>query len=172
MKYVVRTSPNPNREELKWAMKFTVRMRDRYRCQECGGPGLDIAHIQSRAERPDLAFEPSNARILCRPCHVTADHQAGHRPSGRPVGLPHTPATLAKMRAAWKRRQQEPEFEDNREQLGRRTTAQWDRQGRKPERDCESCGGILTRDQLSRDNRFCSATCGYSYRTGKPRAGW
>lgn len=29
----------------------------------------DVDHIQTRASRPDLVFDESNLRILCRKCH-------------------------------------------------------------------------------------------------------
>lgn len=50
--------------------------RDSYTCVECGdkcGPGNKVElhpdHIKPLSERPDLAFEISNGRTLCKPCH-------------------------------------------------------------------------------------------------------
>jgi hypothetical protein len=169
MAYVVKLSDNPGREELKWAMRFTVRMRDNYTCQGCGTPGRDVAHILSRADRPDLEFDPDNARVLCRPCHVAADHKAGHRPSGRPIGLKHKPETIAKMREAQREIANRPEV---RAERSKRAKALWDRQGRYPERDCENCGQPLDRILLSRKQRFCGTVCRYAFQTGKPRSGW
>ena len=169
MSYIVRISDKPNREELKWAMKFTVRMRDDYTCQVCGNAGLDVAHMQSRHERPDLEFEPTNARVLCRGCHLKVDHENGHRPSGRPVGFRHTDDTRAKMSRSQKAIANQPEV---REARSERVKAQWDKQGRFPERDCENCGKPLERVLLSRRQRFCGTECRYDFQRGKPRSGW
>lgn len=169
MKYVVRISSNPNREELKWAMKFTVRMRDDYTCQNCGQPGKDIAHVLSRADRPDLEFEPSNARVLCRRCHLRADHANGHRPSGRPFGHMLSEETKAKIGASNARVKADPEW---RRQASERGREQWDARGRKPPRDCEHCEAPLSQKKLSANARFCGAACSYAFRKGKPRAGW
>ena len=45
-------------------------------CENCGVENLveakDVHHILPLRERPDLAFEPSNLKALCEPCHVAA----------------------------------------------------------------------------------------------------
>ncbi|MGK2287233.1 HNH endonuclease [Pedomonas sp. V897] len=48
-------------------------------------PVLEVDHIISVAERPDLRLEPSNLRVLCRPCHSrrTARDQGFARPGLR-----------------------------------------------------------------------------------------
>ncbi len=38
-------------------------------CVECNGPANEVDHIESRRERPDLAFDESNLRALCKSCH-------------------------------------------------------------------------------------------------------
>lgn len=45
--------------------------RDDYTCQMCGlrGTYLEADHIKPWAYFPDLRFEISNGRTLCRPCH-------------------------------------------------------------------------------------------------------
>jgi len=50
---------------------ITVLRRDECACQNCGSTlHLDVAHILSRAQRPDLATDPRNAVTLCRKCHL------------------------------------------------------------------------------------------------------
>lgn len=57
-----------------WRLK--VLARDNYTCQICGIRSIkgqrivfDVDHIKSWAKHPDLRFELSNGRTLCRPCH-------------------------------------------------------------------------------------------------------
>lgn len=49
----------------------SVFERDDFTCQECGvrGTYLEADHIKPWAYFPDLRFELSNGRTLCRPCH-------------------------------------------------------------------------------------------------------
>ena len=48
-----------------------VFQRDDFTCQMCGirGTYLEADHIKPWAFFPDLRFELSNGRTLCRPCH-------------------------------------------------------------------------------------------------------
>ena len=61
-----------------------VKARDQYRCVVCHrGPEhrviiLDVDHIIEWTKRPDLAFEPTNLRTLCRTCHNRKTH--GRKP--------------------------------------------------------------------------------------------
>jgi 5-methylcytosine-specific restriction endonuclease McrA len=44
--------------------------RSRTVCEECGSDlATECHHVIPVLERPDLAFEPSNVRRLCRRCH-------------------------------------------------------------------------------------------------------
>ena len=52
-----------------------VLERDAYRCQECGGPGNEVAHVvplgmgRSRYEALQKLNDASNLRVLCGRCH-------------------------------------------------------------------------------------------------------
>jgi len=55
-----------------------VLERDRYKCVRCGaskqdGAKLEVDHIKSQAERPDLVLEVDNGRTLCVQCHMRTD---------------------------------------------------------------------------------------------------
>ena len=56
-------------EEREW--RLAVFVRDNYVCLECGARGgkLSADHIEPWWKRPDLRFELSNGRTLCRDCH-------------------------------------------------------------------------------------------------------
>lgn len=168
-RYVVRISDDPKREELKWAMNFTVRMRDNYTCQDCHRPGKDVAHIESRTANPSREFDPDNARVLCRSCHMTADHRNDHRPSGRPVGYKLGPESRAKISEGGRLAKASLEW---RRGASERAKEQWDRIGRKAAGPCPQCGKALTRWQVTHDYKFCSRDCTYEYRRGKPKASW
>ena len=49
--------------------------RDNYTCQICGtrGGDLEADHIKPFAYYPDIRFELSNGRTLCKPCHRKTD---------------------------------------------------------------------------------------------------
>lgn len=53
--------------------------RDNFTCKECGlhGVYLEADHIKSFADYPDLRFELTNGRTLCRECHKKTDTYAG-----------------------------------------------------------------------------------------------
>ena len=60
-----------NSSEYKnWRM--LVFKRDDYTCQDCGVRGCELAadHIKPFAFFPELRFELSNGRTLCKPCHL------------------------------------------------------------------------------------------------------
>ncbi len=57
-------------EYIRW--RTSVFERDSYTCQECGdnkGGNLEADHIKPFAYFPELRFELSNGRTLCRECH-------------------------------------------------------------------------------------------------------
>ena len=53
----------------QWRQK--VYVRDNFTCVECGkhGGDLEADHIKAFALYPELRFEVSNGRTLCKPCH-------------------------------------------------------------------------------------------------------
>lgn len=54
-------------------------------CAECRRlPSIEVDHIQTVADRPDLALDPSNCRGLCVSCHSrrTMQDQNDHRRAG------------------------------------------------------------------------------------------
>ena len=168
--YIVPIQADASDHERRWAWRFTVISRANGKCQECGTPGkLDACHLIPKRRRPDLRFDPDNGIAMCRSCHMSHDHKRGHRPSGRPVGMkmgPETGRKISESRRKWFAEPANVEIHRN------TIRASWDKRGRKPERNCDGCGVALTRRQLSGDARFCSATCHYSFRTGKPRTGY
>ena len=56
-----------------------VFARDAFTCQECGvvGGHLQADHIKAWALHPDLRYEVSNGRTLCRECHMMTDTFGG-----------------------------------------------------------------------------------------------
>lgn len=54
------------------AWRTAVFERDNYTCVECGirGGALNADHIRPKSTFPELIYEISNGRTLCRPCHV------------------------------------------------------------------------------------------------------
>ena len=60
------------RESVEYKMwREHVFARDDYTCQGCGvrGAELNADHIKPFCNFPELRFDVSNGRTLCRPCH-------------------------------------------------------------------------------------------------------
>ena len=67
-----------NYSDNKWRLlKVRVLKRDKYTCQFCGilalgkkrnGISPVVDHIETVKDRPDLAMDINNLRVLCRPC--------------------------------------------------------------------------------------------------------
>lgn len=55
--------------------RLAVFTRDNYTCQSCGKHGgyLEPDHIKPFAYFPELRFDLSNGRTLCKPCHKLTD---------------------------------------------------------------------------------------------------
>jgi len=170
MKYAVKLQPNPSKEELEWAWKFTVFAKANGHCQHCDKQvRLDGCHIKSIEQFPELQFDPQNGIALCRHCHLMFDHRLHNRPNGHPFGYHPSEKTKELQSIKSKLSHNTPEYLKQARLI---TLKQWDRQGRKPDRNCEQCGQPLTRKLIALNQRFCSAKCHYKFRTGKPRKGY
>lgn len=167
-KYIVSLQPNPSREELEWAWKFTVFSNANGRCQHCNKQvRLDACHIKSRQQYPELEFEPTNGIALCRHCHLGFDHYLNNRPSGRQLGYNHSQETRLKMSTINKLSHNTPEYLAN---ASDRAIKQWDMKGRKAHlQSCKHCGKTLTKKQQRANNKFCSPSCHYQEQTGRQR---
>lgn len=56
-------------------VRYVALKRARGSCECCGarpshGDPLHVDHIKPRSKRPDLALDPSNLQVLCRPCNL------------------------------------------------------------------------------------------------------
>jgi 5-methylcytosine-specific restriction endonuclease McrA len=62
---------NKRESRQNWAWQNSVLVRDNYTCQFCGQYDGDkhVDHIKSWSEYPELRFDISNGRTLCRSCH-------------------------------------------------------------------------------------------------------
>lgn len=64
-----------SRDEYKQLRKDTFE-RDKYTCQICNKRGgyLEMDHIKEWCNYPELRYELSNCRTLCKPCHSLTDN--------------------------------------------------------------------------------------------------
>ena len=70
---------NPFYLSKRWKeTRLKVLRRDRYICQQCGAkclgkskglPAPQVDHELELKTHPHLAYEMSNLRVLCKPCH-------------------------------------------------------------------------------------------------------
>ena len=79
-------------ENKTWRM--AVLKRDNYQCQMCSVRStrgnrvvFDVDHIKPWSKFPDLRFEISNGRTLCRPCHMKTDTWLGKARWGKTAVL-------------------------------------------------------------------------------------
>lgn len=60
----------------KW--REAVFQRDNYTCVLCGSKkNLEPDHIYAKTKYPDKAYDVSNGRVLCRPCHKSTPNYGG-----------------------------------------------------------------------------------------------
>lgn len=78
-----RLSPSQRGYDAAWqSVRDSVILTRGLRCEECKRlgalrkrdatrslPVLNVDHIKTVAERPDLRLDPKNLRVLCQPCH-------------------------------------------------------------------------------------------------------
>jgi len=168
--YIVPVQVDASDNELRWAWRFTVIARGRGRCQQCGQEEkLDACHLIPKKKRPDLRFDPDNGIALCRSCHMSYDHQFGHRVSGRPVGYQMPDSFRERMREVGKlRAATDPSFP----KFWKAGVAAKKRNAKTEPRPCENCGVMIIGTKQYRGNRFCSPACHYAFRTGKQRSGY
>ena len=61
-------------QSTKWKrVRAYIRQRDKGICQECGGVGREVHHkiaLTLHNYRDDIAIDPDNLVLLCRPCHM------------------------------------------------------------------------------------------------------
>lgn len=53
------------------SVRFLTKRRDGWKCVKCGAAGcrLEVDHIRSIREAPELAYDMGNLQTLCVPCH-------------------------------------------------------------------------------------------------------
>jgi hypothetical protein len=72
-------TPNEVRQRTVFKQKIQKQIfkRDNYTCQFCSQVGgyLQVDHIQSWADFPDLRFSVDNCRTLCMACHYKLTHK-------------------------------------------------------------------------------------------------
>lgn len=74
------------RKSLKYvSWRKSVMERDNFTCLECGqyGGQLQVDHIKPFALYPELRFDQSNGRTLCKGCHFKTDTWGGRVLSSR-----------------------------------------------------------------------------------------
>lgn len=56
-------------------------------CQVCkglSGTKINVHHVISRKERPDLAFDETNLAVLCASCHLKEENNRRTKGNGNP----------------------------------------------------------------------------------------
>lgn len=63
----------------RWqALRLRAKRRDGFRCTSCSARGrLEVHHVESVRDRPDLAFDLANLRTLCPSCHIRIERGPG-----------------------------------------------------------------------------------------------
>ena len=59
----------------KWKRVRRMMFRLITKCEICGhGDDLQVHHVKSRKQSPELAYAPHNLRVLCKACHERIHH--------------------------------------------------------------------------------------------------
>ncbi len=67
----------------RWQLlRMEILERDGFRCKKCGARGrLEVDHVKSVRNNPELAYSPDNLQALCSPCHTKKTRvECGHPP--------------------------------------------------------------------------------------------
>lgn len=66
-----KSQPQSERKTSRYRnLRNSIFERDGWCCIECGSKEkLEVDHIKSYSKYPELRFEPTNLRTLCKPCH-------------------------------------------------------------------------------------------------------
>ena len=69
------SQPQSERKSARYrTLRKEVMERDVWKCVLCGDGGeLEVDHIKSYSKYPELRFEKTNLRTLCKPCHRDTD---------------------------------------------------------------------------------------------------
>ena len=65
----------------RWrAVRMQALRRDGFQCVQCGvRHRLEVDHVLSVRDRPDLSFDPGNLQVLCGGCHTRKTRvEVGH----------------------------------------------------------------------------------------------
>ena len=78
-----------NYKHPKWEkLRLKVLRRDNWTCKFCGqlclgkkrnGHSPTVDHIKSVKDHPDLAFDPRNMQVLCKPCDNKKHAEKGRK---------------------------------------------------------------------------------------------
>lgn len=70
--YFGENNPRLSKEYKEWRLK--ILKRDGHACVKCGSnQELHVDHVKSFALFPELRFEISNGRVLCKNCHMKTE---------------------------------------------------------------------------------------------------
>lgn len=56
----------------RWRRVRAMKLARDPLCEECGAPAGEVHHVRRRRDAPELAYELTNLRSLCKPCHSRA----------------------------------------------------------------------------------------------------
>jgi 5-methylcytosine-specific restriction endonuclease McrA len=85
--YFGEDNPRLSKEYKEWRLR--ILKRDGYTCIKCGSKQeLHVDHIKSFALFPELRFEISNGRVLCKDCHMKTESYLKAIPKKRKKAMP------------------------------------------------------------------------------------